>query len=77
MAHSPDGGIVSIVVNGRPVKFDGKETLDLYQPDRQVLKNHFSESLTLIRGNNEIIFVSGNKTKDQKIGIDFFWFKEN
>jgi hypothetical protein len=77
LSHGPDGGIVTFRINGKPVKFDGKEALDLYEPNSQVLANHFSELIHLNKGKNEIILESGNSTGNKKIGIDFFWIKEN
>ncbi len=77
MAHCPDGGKVSFLVNGKPVKFDGKEILNLYEPNLTILANHFSESISLNKGRNEIRFESLSTEKDKKIGVDFIWIKEN
>ncbi len=77
LMHGPDGGIFSIRINGQPVKFDGKDHIDLFQTDLQILANHFSEIIHLKKGNNEISFESLNASENSEIGIDFFWIKEN
>jgi hypothetical protein len=76
LAHSPQGGLLSARLNGRPVKFDGKEEIELLDPDRMVLDNHLSEPVQLREGKNEFVFVSMDHEKGKKIGIDFVWIKE-
>lgn len=76
LAHSPNGGTMAIFINGMPVKFDGKETVNLFEPNQQILENHFSESIQLLKGNNEIIFESRDTEMGKKIGIDFVWMRE-
>jgi hypothetical protein len=76
LASCPEGGKFSVLVNGKHVQFDGKDTINLFQPNQQILGNHFSQSLPLNKGKNEILFVSGDNEKDKKIGIDFIWLKE-
>jgi hypothetical protein len=76
LAHGPEGGLLSARLNGRPVKFDGKEEIELLDPDRMVLDNHLSEPVQLREGKNEFVFVSMDHEKGKKIGIDFVWIKE-
>lgn len=76
IAHCPEGGTFSIYVNGQVVKIDGRDTLSLCEPNLQILANHFTESIPLKKGKNEIILKSMDTEKNRKIRIDFFWFKE-
>ena len=76
LAHSPEGGTLALFINGQPVKLDGKETLHLFEANQQILDNHFSESIQLAKGNNEIVFESREPEMGKKVGIDFVWIKE-
>jgi hypothetical protein len=76
LAHGPDGGTIVVIFNGNHVKFDGNESINLFSPVQQVLDNHFSESIKLNKGKNEIVIESCDKEKGKRVGIDFFWIKE-
>ena len=76
LAHCPQGGNISILLNGKPVKVDDHQTVDLFEPNQQILSNHFSEAVQLKKGNNEITFISAGADKDKIIGIDFFWIND-
>jgi len=75
LAHLPQGGEISVNLNGKPIKFDGRETILLGQPNNITLRNHFSEAVHYIKGTNEIMIESKSPEKDRKIGIDFIWLK--
>ena len=77
LGHSPDGGKISVQVNGQSVKFDNKDSIDLSHPNQPILANHFSENINLKKGNNEISFESMNTSENSEIDIDFFWIKAN
>jgi hypothetical protein len=76
MAHSPEGGTVSLALNGKSVKFDQHEIIDLSMPERTVLRNHFSEPVDLFKGINIMTFESQDSAPGKKIGFDFFWISE-
>ena len=76
MVHSPRGGEVSVSVNGKKVKFDGRESIILYEPVQQLLRNHFSESINLDEGINNITLESANVGQGTMNGIDFIWIRE-
>ncbi len=68
LAHCPSGGKISVLINGKPVKVDGNQTVDLLEPNHRTLVNHFSEPVRIIQGTNEITFISVGAEKDQQIG---------
>ncbi len=76
MAHSPKGGDLSVFVNGKKIKFDGKDGISLYEPVQELLRNHFSESLPLRAGMNELLLESESTGKEILDGIDFIWISE-
>ncbi len=76
LAHSPQGGKISVLLNGKPVKIDGHHSVDLIEPNQRILANHFSEPVQLNKGNNEITFISVGAEKGKNIGIDFFWIND-
>lgn len=72
----PDGGEVSVYMNGKLVKFNGKEVIDLSEPHHQVLRNYTSEPLGLKEeGGNELTVEYVGEAENKKVGIDFFWIK--
>jgi hypothetical protein len=73
LAHSPNGGKFSVLVNGKIVKFGADEIISLYEPTQKILDNHFSEIVTLNKGVNEIVFIAEEINKE--IGIDFIWMR--
>jgi hypothetical protein len=76
LSHNLDGGIITVSVNGKKVRLDGNQSINLYEPVQSILANHFSEPTALKNGNNEITLVSPDDQKGKKIGIDFIWVKE-
>jgi len=76
LLNGPEGGAFTIQVNGNPVKFRGKDTIDLQGPKRWVLDNYLSEPVLLRKGQNEITLQSEDPGQGKKIGIDFVWIKE-
>jgi hypothetical protein len=76
LSHNPDGGKIRIAINGKAVKFDGKEVMDLFEPVQTILANHFSETVGLRKGANEVIIESMDSGPVKSVGIDFIWLKE-
>jgi hypothetical protein len=76
LAHGPQAGKISVLLNGKPVKIDGHHSVDLIEPNQRILANHFSEPVQLNKGNNEITFISVGAEKGKNIGIDFFWIND-
>jgi len=76
LVHSPQGGRISVLLNGKPIKIDDFHSVDLIEPNQRILANHFSEPVKLNMGNNEINFISAGAEKDDLIGIDFFWVND-
>jgi len=75
LAHQPGGGEISVHLNGKPLKFDGGESISLERTINQVLQNHFSETIRFSRGLNEMIIENQSYKAGRKIGIDFLWLK--
>jgi hypothetical protein len=75
MARMPEGGEVSLVVNGARVEFAEGESVSLYQVDRTVLDNFLANNVTLGKGKNEVILVNMSAEPGKKVGIDFIWIK--
>jgi hypothetical protein len=76
LAHGPRGGKISIMVNGKPIKVDNHQTVDLFEPNQWILANHFSEPVRMNKGQNEITFIYIGAEKGKNIGIDFFWIND-
>lgn len=76
LAHEPEGGIISVFLNGSQVLFDGRNKTDLFEPVQTTLVNHFSEPVKLKEGANDITLISQSNGSAKKIGIDFIWVKE-
>jgi hypothetical protein len=76
MAHNPDGGTLSFMLNGKWVKFDNQDTVSLLMPYRTVLANHFSEEVTLKKGDNELIIEMQDANGIKTARIDFIWVRE-
>lgn len=73
LARMPEGGSISVSVNGEKVKCNGTETISLFEENQMVLDNYFTEKVHLNPGENEIVFESRDDVPGRKIGIDFFW----
>ena len=76
MAKMPEGGTVSLSVNGKPVKIGGSEDISLYEDYQTILDNFTTEQIQLIKGRNEVVFESRDKEPGKKIGIDFIWLRD-
>ncbi len=77
LAHSPDGAAISVFLNGNLLKYGDRETISLFEPNHQILDNHFSDQVRIIKGANELVFESQDEIPGKKAGFDFFWFKEH
>ena len=75
LAHSPRSGSVSFKVNGKIVKFDEEDSLNLFEPNNPILANHFSEDIELLKGINEIELISEDEEEGKSIGVDFLWVR--
>lgn len=76
MAKMPEGGSISVFINGEKVKIGEEEIVFLYQKNQTVLDNYFTEPLRLKKGKNEIVIENCEYELGKKIGIDFLWIKE-
>jgi hypothetical protein len=75
LSHNPDGGNIIVSLNGQYLRFDGNEFINLYEPAQTSLVNHFSDTVTLKKGFNEIVLESIESSNRKKVGIDFIWLK--
>jgi hypothetical protein len=75
LSHNPAGGAISVAINGKAVKFGGKDTLSLFEPVQTILDNHLSEPFTLEKGANLVTLESADTGIGKKVGIDFVWLK--
>jgi hypothetical protein len=73
LAHYPGGGIISFVINGKPIKFDNKPNINLEMKNRTVLDNHFSELVDLKKGDNELVVEMPGANGFNKVLFDFMW----
>ncbi len=72
----PDGGEVSVYVNGNLLKMNGEEVINLCEPHHRVLRNYNSVPLDLNKGGGNTVTVEYvGKAGNKKVGIDFFWIK--
>jgi hypothetical protein len=76
LAKMPEGGTVSLLLNGERVRLSGREAVSLYQVHHTILDNFTTEPVNLKEGVNEIIFESVHEESGKKIGIDFIWLRE-
>ena len=77
LSHNPSGGNISFLINGKMVKFDESETVSLFEPFQTILATHFSETIDLKKGVNEVIIESKDSVIGKKTGVDFFWLKDH
>jgi hypothetical protein len=75
LAHLPGGGEISFYLNGKPVKFDGAETIRLEIKNNPILRNHFSETIRFVKGINELA-IENRSSGNSKVGLDFIWIKQ-
>ena len=75
LLHFPDGGKISVKVNGLNVKISGSEILGLGTSGYKALDNHFTEKVSMKAGVNEITLKS-ESGQGKKIGIDFIWIRD-
>jgi hypothetical protein len=76
-AHLPEGGEVSIYLNGKLIEFNENKEISLFEPNHQVLRNHTSSPIELKEGvGNELTIRYTGAEKNKKVGIDFIWIKE-
>lgn len=76
LSHNSEGGTIACAINGKEIKFDGKESISLSEPVQSVLANHFSEPVGLKKGLNEVIIETVDRGIGKNAGIDFVWLKE-
>lgn len=73
IAHSPYGGSISFLLNGKPIKIDDNDTLSLFMQFKTVLDNHFTELVDLKEGNNVLVIKMLDADDNRKAQIDFVW----
>jgi hypothetical protein len=76
MAKMPEGGLISIFVNGKKVKLGGQDIVSLYEENQTVLDNYFTDPLHLKAGKNEIVIENRENESGKKVGVDFLWIRE-
>jgi len=76
LVHLPEGGIISIYLNGEMIQINDNESIDLHEPYRVLLRNHFSKVVSFKKGKNEVSLKFIGKDSDKVVGVDFFWLKE-
>lgn len=74
-AQIPDGDKVSLLVDGKPVKLNNEEIIDLNTPNRKMLRTFWARNVKVGNKPTEIILESRGEGSNDKIGIDFFWIK--
>ena len=75
--HNPEGGMISIYLNGRQIKIDNNSEISLFDAHRTLLVNHFTEKIDLKKGINEVVIESKESGSRVKVGIDFIWMKKD
>ena len=75
LCHNPLGGTIAVSLNGKPVSFEGNKNINLHEPFKTDLVNHFSENIGFKAGNNDVTIESLD-AKGKKNGIDFIWLQE-
>ncbi|MEF8985094.1 MAG: DUF2961 domain-containing protein, partial [Bacteroidales bacterium] len=73
-AHSPNSGNISVVVDGRELKFENEPLVDLHQEQALVSRNHVSQTIELEDGLHELV-IENREGGSNLIGIDFIWVK--
>ncbi len=76
MVLLPNGGTISVYLNGEMIKMNDVESINLHESDRILLRNYFSKALTYKKGKNEIALQYVGDDSGVTIGVDFFWLKE-
>ena len=76
MAKMPEGGTISLSVNGKPARIGGREEISLYEDYHTILDNFTTEQIQLKKGRNEVVFESRDEEPGKKIGIDFIWLRD-
>jgi len=72
----PGGDNISAFVNGKPVRLNNQDTIDLNETGRKILRNYFSGPVHFMEGRNEIVLKDMDSSGKNKTGIDFIWLKE-
>jgi hypothetical protein len=75
MAKGPEGGNVSLAVNGAKLEFAEGGSVSLHQAYRTVLDNFLVNDISLLKGRNEVILENTSVEPGRKVGIDFIWIK--
>jgi hypothetical protein len=76
-SRMPEGGKISVFINGDLVKFNNQEIIDLSEKYSTVLDNYFSPRLALRKGKNAIVLKCMPGGQMKKVGIDFLWLKKS
>ena|GEM_PF-126826 len=76
MALLPDGGTCKVYLNGKQVRLENKEVMDLKSNERVMLRTFWAVGVAMNKGTNRLeLEFTGDPAKDNKIGIDFLWLK--
>jgi hypothetical protein len=74
VARTAGGGKMTVLMDGKPIKFNGSEEVDLSTGFRSVARNIASDPLELTEGMHVISIKPAGETL-RPIGLDFIWMK--
>ena len=74
VARTAGGGKMELMLDNKPIRFNGEDIVDLATSFRSVARNISSDSLDLTEGMHVLtIKPAGDKTGP--IGLDFIWMQ--
>lgn len=76
LTHDPHSGRLVFGLNGLPLKFSGRDTLNIRTLTGRVLDNHFSGPIRLEKGSNELEINMPDADGEKTLKIDFIWLRE-
>lgn len=75
VAHHEGAGSIAFTFNGKYIKFDNSDSLNLFKPHIHQLRNHFSEPVDIRNGDNLIEVTMPDADGVKQALIDFFWVR--
>jgi hypothetical protein len=74
VARTAGGGKMELMLDNKPIRFNGAGVVDLSTPFRSVARNISSESLDLTEGVH-VLTIKPAGDKPDPIGLDFIWMQ--
>ncbi len=71
----PNGGKVSLRVDGKLIKLNNEEIIDLNSSNRKMLRTYWARNVEEGNKPPRIVLENQSEGSNNKIGIDFFWIK--